>query len=124
MDQTRQDLLFGRKKGGRDRQETEVNQTRIRYTKQHNKIRKIIAKHWHILQIVPLLSPFVSEESQITYRRTRSLKDHLVKSEYTGEFRRDLCKRKGTFRGGGCNYCQYMHTGSNIRLPIGQKYKP
>lgn len=61
-------------------------QTRIikTYTKQHQKIRKILARHWHILRIDPVLNQFVSKNLLITFRQTKLLKDMLVHSEYTG----------------------------------------
>lgn len=69
--------------------------------------------------LIPL-SPFISLSPPITYRRTRSLKDVLVHSEFTGEFRKDPCKCPGTFRCGGCGYCHYMCTGSTN----GRIFKP
>ena len=102
-----------------------MNNLRIitRYNKQSNKISKIISKHWHLLGIDPLLAPFVPPKPSITYRKTRSLKDSLTQSEYTGEFRSDPCKRMGTFRCGGCNFCQYMNTDKNIMLPNGKPFR-
>lgn len=72
----------------------------------------------------PSLSPFISQNPPLTYRRTRSLKNALVQSEFTGNFRKDPCKSPGTFKCDGCRYCQYMHTGSNIRLPNSTKFEP
>lgn len=94
------------------------------YTKLHQKIRKILARHWHFLRIDPVLNQFVSKNHLITFRQTKSLKDMLVHSEYTGEFRGDPCKRKGMFRCGGCAHCQFMNTDHNQILPSGQKYRP
>lgn len=57
-------------------------------------------------------------------RRTRSLKDVFVHTEFTGEFHKNPCRCLGTFRCGGCGYCQCMHTESNFRLPNGRIFKP
>lgn len=78
-----------------------------------------MAKHW--LQIDATLNPFISEHPSITYRRTKSIKDH---NEFTGEFRNDPCKHPGTYKCRGCLYCQYMNTDTNFRLPNGRTYRP
>lgn len=48
----------------------------------------------------------------------------MVKSEYTGIFRSDKCKRFGTFTCGGCPLCRYMNTQSKFTLPNGRIYRP
>lgn len=60
----------------------------------------------------------------ITYRRTCSLKDQLVRSDYVGTFRSNPCKRLGTFTCGGCSFSRYMNTQPNTILPNGKLYKP
>lgn len=118
--QSRLDLLFSSKK------EMKPQTTRIipRFNKQHNAVRRIIAKYWQLLQIDPTLNPHIPSYPAVTYRKAKSLKDQLVQSEFVGSFRSDPCKHLGTFTCGGCPLCQYMNTKSNTLLPNGQTYKP
>lgn len=66
----------------------------------------------------------MTNDPLITYKRARSLKDRLVSSEYTGEYRGDPCKRWGTFKCGGCSQCQFINTVKDFLLPNGHRYKP
>lgn len=93
------------------------------FNTQHDDIRKILSKHWHILYIDPLLHPFVGEKPSITYRKTKSIKDQLVQSEFTGTWRKDPCKRFGTYTCGGCRICRYMDKDNNIILPNSTRFK-
>lgn len=106
----RQDLLFSKKSSDTPKSVTRVITT---YNKQHKAIKQILQKHWHLLQIDPTLSPHISASPTITFRRARSLKDHLVKSEYVGTFRSDPCRRFSNFTCGGCTCCQYMNAHLN-----------
>lgn len=78
------------------------------------------------MKLDPTIGPFIQDKPSFTFKRTRSIKDNLVSSEYVGggTGKRDPCKRMGTFRCGGCPYCQFMNTKSNIKLPDGSKYTP
>lgn len=68
--------------------------------------------------------PLVPEKPAITYRRTKSLGDYLIKSEFK-EDRGDPCKHLGTFSCGGCGYCQFLWSGTKkIRLPNGTLFVP
>lgn len=117
----RQDLLFSHKKHNIG---TPIIRLITTYKKQHKAFRKIIEKHWHVLQIDPSLKLHIPNSPAITYKRTRSLKDQLVKSEYVSTFRSDPCKRLGTFTCGGCSFCRYMNTQPNVILPNGKSHKP
>lgn len=46
-----------------------------KFSKQHEKVKRIVMRHWHLLRIDPSLSLFVLETLSITYRRTKSFKD-------------------------------------------------
>lgn len=56
----------------------------------------------------PEIGPHVSDKTAITYRRAKSLGDHLVHSKFTAGGKKDLCKYPKTFRFSGCNYCQFI----------------
>lgn len=45
-----------------------------------------------------------------------------MKSEYTGRWRKDPCKRFGTLSCGGCKICRYMNTSSSVVLPDGSEF--
>lgn len=118
-------LLFDNPKKGFDTLQQQA-QTRIitTFSKQHRALRKILQKHWHILLIDQTLNQFIPKDPLITFKHTRSLRDKLVTSEYTGEFRGDPCRRLGTFTCGGCPKCQFMNIDKNVILPNGQRYRP
>ena len=121
--QLRQNLLVKKtKKNSTDGSDT----LRIitKYHTQHQQTRMILKKFWHLLSIDPHLGPFVPKEPAITYRRASSLRDHLVTSEFKGCFKKDPCKRKGTFTCGGCSICRYINTDREIILPNGRPYRP
>ena len=95
-----------------------------KYHTQHQKTRGILKQFWHLLSFDPQLGPFVPKEPAITYRRACSLKDHLVASEFKDNFRKDPCKRRGTFTCGGCSICRYINIERDIVLPNGRPYRP
>lgn len=123
-EKTRHSLLFD--KPQKRPSISQQTQTRIitTFSKEHKALRKILQKHWHILLIDPTLNQFITKDPLITFKCTRSLRDRLVTSEYTEEFRGDPCKRWGTFTCGGCFKCQFINTDKNTILPNGKKYRP
>lgn len=80
-------------------------------------------KYWHLLSMGPESGPHVSDKPAITYRRAKSLREYLVHSEFTAGSKKDPCKYPGTFRCGGCNYCQFMQTERQAQLPNGAIFK-
>lgn len=119
--QLRHNILFSKKTAPTSQPTIRVITT---YNKQHGTLKNILQKHWHLLQIDPNLKPHITATPTITYRKARSLGDYLVKSEYTGNFRSDTCKRLGTFTCGGCSCCRYMNTKNKFKLPNGRMYRP
>lgn len=49
-----------------------------RFSGQHRQVRNVSNKYWHLLVADDVVSKYVSPYPQITYRRSQSLKDHLV----------------------------------------------
>lgn len=94
-----------------------------RFSNQHQAIRRVVNKYWHILTMDLLIGPFVPNTPAFTFRWAGSLWDQLVSSDFRGGGKRDLCKNKGTFTCGGCKYCQFLNTSQNIRLPTGELFK-
>lgn len=113
----RSDLLFSQKKVETD------NSVRVgtQYTSQHQKVRNILQKHWHLLHTDATLAPLVRECPLITFRRAPSLRDKLVHSELT--VKQNIKKSCGTFPCGHYGYCKYMNTHRNIILPNGEDFK-
>lgn len=119
--QTRCELLFGHRRRTDD---SSVVRMITRFSNQHQSVKSIFNKFWHLLYADPTLRPHLSEYTMITYRRASSLKDQLVQSEFMGEFRGDPCKRRGTFTCGGCPIYRYMNTILDTILPNGRPYRP
>lgn len=96
----------------------------IRYSNQHNEIRRIVNKCWQILTMDPIIGHLVPNAPMFTFRRATSIRDKLVRSEFRDESAKDHCKYKGTFICGSCRYCKYMHTAKRITLPNGDPFRP
>lgn len=116
------DLLY---KSPRTQTENTDNSTRIItcFSNQHLIIKKIVKKYWHILTLDPQASPFVPGFPGFTFRRTKSLEDKLVSSEFKSD-KKDPCKLVGTFPCGGCNHCRYMNINRHLTLLNGEFFKP
>lgn len=94
-----------------------------KFSNQHTSIKNIIKKYWHILKLDLIICPFVQDNPSFTIKWVKSIRDQLVMSEYLGGgSTQDPCKQPGTFKCGGCAYCQFMNTKPNIRLLNGEKY--
>lgn len=59
----------------------------------------------------------------MTFRKATSLKDKLIQTEFVGQFKKDPCKRLGTFSCGWCAICCYMNTDPHFVLPNGRVFK-
>lgn len=66
-----------------------------------------------------MVGPYVSPDPLPTFRRTTSVGDRLVRSEFRGLTRGDPCNTLGTFPCGSCGYCRYMNTNKHPPLPNG-----
>lgn len=71
---------------------------------EHNKINRILKKHWHVLRSDPLLQCLIPSNPSIIYRRAKTLKSKLAPSEFRNHTRLNICeipnKDKGSFK---CN---------------------
>lgn len=65
----------------------------------------------------PIIGPFVSKNPSFIFKRARSLKDHLVSSEFNNLGRKDPCKYPGTFTWGGCNFFPLYEYGTQCDSP-------
>lgn len=80
--------------------------------------------NWHFLSVDPVVSKYVANKPEITYRRSRSIGDSLVHSHYapaappTG-----VTGGKGTFKCGNCDQCPWIREGTGCPLPRGGYYK-
>lgn len=64
------------------------------------------------------------KKTSITYRRSRSLKDTLVKSHFIEINTLPSPTTKGTFPCGGCDFCESLDTRLKVTLPGGYKWSP
>lgn len=119
LNKSRHDLLNTQKQHSND----ETTQTFTTYSSQHQQVKRIMNKYWHLLTMDLTLAFFVPSFPAITFRRAPSIGDKLVSSEYRSH-KGDICKTLGTFACGGCHYCQYMDRRNNITLPNGQLFFP
>lgn len=76
---TRESLIFRTK-----RPETESTTTFVTTFSAHQNIfRELMEHNWHILSEDPVISKYVASKPEITYRRSRSIRDSLVHSHFT-----------------------------------------
>lgn len=80
-----------------------------RYSKEAVQIKHIIKKNWNIIECDPTLREIFTEPPGISFRRAPTIKDKLVRSHLPAE-RKDtwLCRPKGNYPCGNCNYCENM----------------
>lgn len=57
------------------------------FSNQHGKLRRILNKYWHLLQIDFLVGQFVSDLPLLMYRCVTLIRDMMVQSEYRGKKR-------------------------------------
>lgn len=91
---------------------------------QHSEMREIIRRHWHPLTMDPLISKFISEEPQITFKHAQSLRDIFVHRSYRGDERDDPRRSMGTFPCGDSDYCKYIDNGISTMELNGQNLIP
>lgn len=118
-DQDRHALIFGTK----IRKPDDTTRIILRYSNEHNTIRKILTKHWSILTDDPVLWNLLTPKPQITFRKAGSLADLLTQREYKGNQRRDPCKTWGTFPCGNCSFCKVIGKRTSFLLPNGEHFQ-
>lgn len=90
------------------------------YNDQHHVIKKILAKHWHLLTSDAIVTNYVPSAPAITFRKSRSFKDHLTSSHFEHV---TLNSNTGTVPCGACNYCENLDTRSSLILPDGTTWR-
>lgn len=117
---TEQKIIFKKKAHNK-----EDNTTRIimRYSNEHQEIRKIISKHWSILTEDPILRSLVTPRPQITYKKSGAIGNTLTQSEYKGSTRGDPCKTWGTYPCGTCSQCGVIGRRTRITLSSGEDFQ-
>lgn len=103
------------------RRNTQARQTRFitRFSQQHYHYCAILECHWHLLTDDSITAEYVNPKPMITYRRNKSLRDHLTES-HLPKGSRSLPKGLGvcgTFRCRNCEFCDWIKVGRNIVLP-------
>lgn len=93
-----------------------------RFVGEHNKVRHIIQKYWHLLATDDVIAKYVNPYPQITYRKSRSLKDQLVHSHLMPRQGGSSCR--GTAPCGRCEFCRFPMNPAELALPNGRICKP
>lgn len=91
------------------------------FSDQHQTVHSILSKHWHILLADPTLSKYLGPHPEITYRRSRSIKDCLLHSHYHKSWDRQD-ESLGLFRCGSCDFCHLLLEGPSFTLPNGRTH--
>lgn len=85
----------------------------IDYTPHSNQIRKVILKHWHVLKDIP----GCETAPQIGFRRTRSLRNTLTRSDISkAPIIQDSGLPKGHFKCGRCKICHTVMDVKDLRV--------
>lgn len=97
----------------------------MRFSRQHVQIRNILQRNWTILMDDPKLKPFIPPYPAITYKRTSSIKDKLVQSEFKDAHKRFRhCSTPGSFPCDHCSHCPLIRKEKIFCLPNGETFKP
>lgn len=94
-----------------------------RFSGQHQQVRDILKKYWYLLMGDGNVSKHLKEFPEITYKRSRSLRDKFVHSHYAPQ-QAAPDERKGTRPCHKCNYCRHIYASRHILLSDGRMYKP
>ncbi|XP_040212985.1 uncharacterized protein LOC120943646 [Rana temporaria] len=117
--QSRINLLFKQKVN------TESQPVRFitRYSSHHIEVRNILNKHWSLLTNDPILSNYIGQRPDITFKRSRSLRDKLTSSHYKTNSNQQR-PPNGMMRCGRCNFCPWVREGTTFSLPNGEIFTP
>lgn len=93
-----------------------------KYSVHHRQLAEITNRHWHLLADHNILKKYVRPQSQLVFRRAKSLKDSLVRSQYASQ---GLSPRlpNGLFKCGHCTRCTWIGECTHFRLPNGSQFK-
>ncbi|XP_068115282.1 zinc finger protein 27-like [Hyperolius riggenbachi] len=101
------------------------NFTRLitRFNDQNREVDRILARHWHVLTNDKIVRDFVAPSPQVTYKRSKTLRDSVTSSHFWGKTGPQRhCTVTGTYSCGGCVYCQYLQVGRSVVLPNGRQW--
>lgn len=94
------------------------------FTAHQQEIRNLISNNWHFLSEDPVISKYVANVPQITYRRSRSISDAIVHSHLQSSISLTGAEGgNGTFRCGHCQFCPWIKEGIGCSLPRGGFHK-
>ncbi|OCT61211.1 hypothetical protein XELAEV_18047235mg [Xenopus laevis] len=121
LDTNRQSLLVSKDSNSKvNRRNGNDNTKQFRligdYSAEHNTIKHIVNKHWHILQQDSQLREVIGESPLITFRRSKNLRDKLTRSHYTQASRTTwlTSKMKGCYKCGDCSACPLVAKTHNV----------
>lgn len=118
-DKDRHDLIFKTKKNKND----DTIRIILRYSNEHERVRKILTKHWSILTGDPILKGLITSNPQITFRRAGSIGSMFAQSEYRGNKRQDPCKFWGTYPCGSCFLSEVIARRTFVSLPNRERFR-
>ncbi|OCU00126.1 hypothetical protein XELAEV_18005911mg, partial [Xenopus laevis] len=80
------------------------------YNLEHKDIYQILCKHWHILEQDRDLRKIIGNKPQVTYRRSKNLRDKLVQSHFTHSGKSTWLSNRnnGCYRCGDCLACLFV----------------
>lgn len=95
------------------------------FNKKSQEIKRIIMKHWKILNCDPNLKALASSPPRFCFRRGRNLKDHLVSSSFMSPSpNTNWLQLKGNYRCGRCTHCSNTYDTKTFKHPhTGQSYE-
>lgn len=88
------------------------------YSKQHTQIKHILNQFWPLLTADPIISKYVKTYPDITYRRSPSLRDRLIKSHHSIDTSH-APTATGTYQCGKCDVCAFVTNSRTVTLPNG-----
>lgn len=86
-------------------------------------MRKFFEKYWFLLKEDSILSNYVTDRPNITYRRARSIKDNLIASHFI-DVNSTNTNPPVTKPCGNCESCPFLDTRNQAKLPNGQLRTP
>lgn len=111
LERNRENLIYHKK----DKNPDDITRYILAYNSHHS-LRSVFSIV--LLKEDPILKNYLPEYPSITYKTSRSLKDHLVSSYFSDGTQLDLCKKIGTFPCGNCEYCHCLDTGTKATLQV------
>lgn len=92
-----------------------------KFSVQNATFYKILQKHWHLLTNDDKVSPFITTQPSIAYKKSSSLRDILVHSHLATT---PWILPHGTFKCGFYKQCPFIQTSKEFLLPIKKWFKP